>query len=71
MSLRHGPWEQYRRTGLSEMRPYLVGEDMTHISVSKTDDPENDLGMIARNPKDHHDQWYVARAYFNDNLELA
>jgi hypothetical protein len=25
-------------------------------------------GMIARNPKNHADQWYVARAYFLDNF---
>ena len=71
MSTEHGPWEKYRRTGLSEMRPYLRGEDLTGISVNKEDDPANDMGMVARNPKNHEDQWYVARAYFNDNLELA
>lgn len=26
--------------------------------------------MIARNPKNHNDQWLVAEEYFNDNLEL-
>ena len=62
-------WEQYRRTGLSQMRPYVLGEDLTNISVNKEDDPENDMGMVARNPKNHADQWYVARKYFNDNLE--
>lgn len=25
--------------------------------------------MIARNPKNHKDQWLVAKAYFEDNLE--
>jgi len=25
--------------------------------------------MIARNPKDHNDQWLVAEQYFNDNFE--
>lgn len=62
-------WKQYRRKGLSEMRPYVKGEDLTHISVSEEDDPESDMGMIARNPKNHADKWYVARAYFEDNLE--
>lgn len=66
-------WKKYRRVGLSEMRPYVDGEDMTGISVS---DPDKALptlvgGMIARNPKNHNDQWYVAEKYFNDNLELA
>jgi len=64
-------FKQYRRTGLSEMRPYIKGEDLTKISVSKEDDPENDMGMIARNPKNHDDQWYVARKYFEDNLEAV
>lgn len=25
--------------------------------------------MIARNPKNHFDQWLVAESYFNDNFE--
>jgi len=64
-------WKQYKRKGLSEMRPYLVGEDLTHISVADVDDPPTDMGMVARNPKNHEDQWYVARKYFDDNLEPA
>lgn len=64
-------WQQYKRKGLSEMRPYVKGEDLTNISVSPEDDPETDMGMIARNPENHADQWYVARAYFEANLELA
>ena len=27
--------------------------------------------MIARNPKNHEDQWYVAKKYFEDNFELV
>lgn len=64
-------WKQYKRKGLSEMRPYILGEDLTNISVAAVDDPPTDMGMIARNPKNHADQWYVARKYFEDNLELA
>lgn len=72
------PWAYYRRTGLSEMRPCVPGEDLTGISVS---DPDKDLlaaaaesgedpgGYIARNPKNHADQWYVAQTYFDENLE--
>lgn len=33
--------------------------------------PPDDMGMVARNPKNHADQWYVARKYFEDNLEPA
>jgi hypothetical protein len=64
-------WKQYRRVGLSEMRPYIKGEDLTGVSVSAEDDPENDMGMIARNPQNHSDQWYVSRKYFDLNLEEA
>ena len=63
-------FRQYKRKGLSEMRPYIVGENLSNISVSNTDTPE-DGGMVARNPKNHDDQWYVAKKYFEDNLELV
>lgn len=62
-------WQQYKRKGVSEMRPYIKGEDLTTISVSAEDKPETDMGMVARNPNNHADQWYVARAYFEENLE--
>lgn len=61
-------FEEYIRSNVAEMRPYVKGEDLTLISVSRTDDPETDLGMIARNPENHEDVWYVARAYFEDNF---
>ena len=62
-------WKKYKRKGLAEMRPYMPGEDLTHISVSPEDDPLTDCGMIARNPLNYKDQWYVARKYFEDNFE--
>lgn len=70
------PWAYYRRTGLSEMRPYVPGEDMTGVSVSAPDymllaGNRNPGGYIARNPKNHADQWYVSQAYFEENLEPA
>lgn len=63
-------WKQYKRKGLSEMRPYVPGEDLSGISVNKEDTPELG-GMVARNPDNHADQWYVAKAYFEKNLEPA
>jgi hypothetical protein len=64
---------KYRRTQIAEMRPYEVGETLdARISISTTD---RDNGsprpgdMIARNPKNHADQWLVAAAYFADNFE--
>lgn len=64
-------WKRYIRKGYSELRPYVKGENLNNISVSNEDDPETDMGMVARNPDNHADQWYVAREYFNKNLVLA
>lgn len=63
---------QYRRKQIAELRPYEDGEDMSAVSISQ---PDKDAGspkagdMIARNPKNHADQWLVAAAYFADNFE--
>jgi hypothetical protein len=63
-------WKKYRKIEVSEMRKYIPGEDMTGISVSK-DDILEDGGMIARNPKNFSDQWYVSKKFFEDNYELV
>ena len=62
-------WNKYRRKGIAEMRPYEPGEDLDDISVNKEDTPEWG-GMIARNPDNHADKWYVAKAYFEKHFEL-
>jgi hypothetical protein len=65
---------KYRRSQIAELRPYVPGESMLYVSVSQ---PDKDAGspkegdMIARNPKNHADQWLVAAQYFADNFEAA
>lgn len=65
---------QYRRKQIAELRPWMPGDDMSRVSVSA---PDTEAGspkagdMIARNPKNHDDQWLVAAAYFADNFEPA
>jgi len=66
-------FKQYRRKQIAELRPYVEGEDLSdRVSVSA---PDRDAGspklgdMIARNPKNHDDQWLVAAKYFADNFE--
>lgn len=67
-------YRQYKRKGLSEMKPYTLDTDMNDVSVSQAD---KDAGspkegdMIARNPLNYNDKWLVAKKYFEDNLELA
>jgi len=67
-------FKQYRRKSVSEMRPYTKGEVLdSKVSISDADlkaGSPKEGDMIARNPKNHEDQWLVAEDYFNDNLEL-
>lgn len=62
-------FKKYKRTNIAEMRLYIPGEDLSNINISREDNPPEDRGMIARNPQNHNDQWYVARQYFLDNFE--
>ena len=61
-------WTTYRRRGVTEMRPYQPGEDLTGISVQANQTPQAG-GWIARNPQDRSDQWYVTPEYFAANME--
>lgn len=56
-------WQNYKRGGITQMRPYIVGEDLSGVSVNKEDTPEEG-GYIARNIENFQDQWYVAKDYF-------
>ena len=63
---------QYRRKQIAELRPWQDGDSMDGISVSAEDAKAGSPkpgDMIARNPKNHADQWLVAAAYFADNFE--
>lgn len=66
-------FKKYKRKSISEMRPYIKGEKLGGIvSVSEADlkaGSPKEGDMIARNPKNHEDQWLVAKKYFEDNLE--
>ena len=72
-------FKKYRRTNVAEMK-VAEPSDFTEpniISVAEVDRDEvskllhtgEDGGMIARNPGNHNDQWYVAKKYFEENFE--
>lgn len=65
-------FKQYRRKQIAELRPYMDGDDLEGVSISAEDrlagSPKQG-DMIARNPKNHADQWLVAAAYFAFNFE--
>jgi len=67
-------FKKYRRTNLSEMRPYVEGENLIELKVSISEEDvlngSPKIGdMIARNPNNHKDVWLVAKQYFMENFE--
>ena len=51
----------------------MNGKEVVKVSISVEDlaNGSPKIGdMIARNPKNHNDQWLVAQQYFSDNFEL-
>lgn len=68
-------FKRYRRSRIAELRPWVPGVDFTdlgNISISAEDTKAGSPragDMIARNPKNHADQWLVAAKYFADNFE--
>jgi len=65
-------FKKYRSKKVAELRPWKPGESMDWISVRVTDmanGSPKEGDMIARNPKNHDDQWLVAAKYFADNFE--
>ena len=77
-------FKEYRRTNIAEMRPITPQEiKLGRLIMAKTHEripisiSEPDLrngspkagDMVARNPKNHEDQWLVAKKYFEENFE--
>ena len=71
---------QYRRKQIAELRPYTPGAfwsvDWAAVRFRRKKDTKapppgspKPGDMIARNPKNHDDQWLVAAQYFADNFE--
>jgi len=61
-------WQLYERLSKrSQLRLYILNEDLSGVSVNKEDTPKEG-GMIARNPNNHKDQWYIGKAYFESNF---
>jgi len=65
-------FRDYIKTAVQPMRPYVPGEDLAAQGVSVWDgDTPEEGGMVAQNPKDPKDMWYVAKKFFEDNYILA
>lgn len=67
-------FKHYRKSQIAEMRDYEPGEDMSRISVAMPDAQSGSPkagDKIARNPKNHDDQWLVAAGFFTENYVPA
>lgn len=60
----------YTRKGFVYARPYEKGEDLSGVSVGEEDDPA-DGGMIAFNPENFKDRWFIATGWFEKNYRLG
>jgi len=52
---------------------FEISNSYNIVSVSQEDKIAGSpkLGdMVARNPKNHHDQWLIAKEYFKDNFKI-
>jgi len=63
-------FRNYRKKNVQPMRPYVPGEDLTGVSISPEDTLEEG-GMIAQNPENPDDKWYIAKTFFLENYEAA
>jgi len=62
-------YKNYRKKNVQPMRPFIEGEDTSSISINPEDMPPRAGGMVATNPSNPKDQWYVAERFFLDNYE--
>ena len=62
-------WGLYRKTALQSMRPYIPGEDLTKVSVSRKDTPE--LGGMIAQGSDNNALWYISKTFFEQNYKPA
>ena len=61
-------WQLHQRISYVELRPYVKGEPMRGIGFNQNDELKEG-GMIARNPHDHTDMWYINEEYFKMNYQ--
>ena len=52
------------------MKPYTLGDNLEGVSVSPEDTLETG-GMIAVNPDNNKDKWYISKAFFEANYEVV
>ena len=64
--------QHYELDGINELIQIKDDKSVITVSISEADKENGSpkIGdMIARNPKNHNDQWLVSKEYFNENFE--
>ena len=64
--------KRYMKTALTEMEPWTSAHDMSTISVSPEDAGNGhpkDGGMVARDPNNPTDRWYINEEFFLKNYK--
>ena len=59
----------FKNHGFIHISEYPFGHNISISDADKNNGSPKIGDMIARNPKNHSDQWLVAKQYFNDNFE--
>ena len=59
-------WKRYRKKGVTEVRPYVEGEPLTHVTCQVPPKPGD---WIGRDPNNHDDQWLLTAEFFDKNYE--
>ena len=59
----------FKQQGFINISEYPVGYNVSISDADKNNGSPKLGDMIARNPKNHNDQWLVAEQYFKDNFE--
>lgn len=65
-------FKPYRKSQIAEMREYIEGEDLRGVSISSEDRAKGSPApgdFIARNPRNHADEWLVSGQFVADNYE--
>lgn len=60
---------KFNNLGFIHIEELPYGNNISISDADKINGSPKIGDMIARNPKNHNDQWLVAEQYFNDNFE--
>lgn len=62
-------YKNYIKKGIQPMRPYVPGEDLTGVGIPVNENPVKG-GMIAVDPTNPVDKWYISERLFKENYIL-